>query len=48
MAEVEKVGFVAALSAAQQHVGFWDCYHGFGVLSCQSAAHEQYVDGRRR
>jgi hypothetical protein len=32
VAEVEEVGFMAALSAAQQHVGFWDCYHGFGVF----------------
>ena len=32
VAEVEEVGFMAALSAAQEHVGFWDCYHGFGVF----------------
>jgi hypothetical protein len=32
VAEVEEVGFVAALSATQQHVGFWDCDHGFGVF----------------
>ncbi len=32
VAEFKEVGFVSALSATQQHVGFWNCDHGFGVF----------------